>query len=355
MQENEMPHESGRAANVSGPRPTLKTIAALSGLAITTVSRALAGDIKIALDTRNRVSRIAAEIGYEPDRAARRLRTGRTNVISLVLDPHEEILGYGTSLIKGMTAALRNTPYHLVITPHFADLPDVDPILHILRNQLADGIFFSRTSMQDERVKLLMEHDFPFVCHGRTELERPHPYVDYDNFNFALQATRHLIARGCRSPCILLPPSGFSFSGHLRDGFLAACAENGIRGEVLDTVTLYSPSGAIHDRVTRRLNEPSPPDGYICSGEVSAMAVIAALSDNGFEPEKDVKLVAKKTSGLFDIARPRIPTIYENLVETGSLMAQLLLQRIAGAPADTLQHLIQPEGIDIGRKDRPQT
>lgn len=320
-------------------RPTLKTIAELSGLAVTTVSRALSGDGKIALETRNRVGRIAAEIGYQPDRAAQRLRTGRTNVLSLILDPHEEILGYGTSLIKGMTAALRDTPYHLVITPHFADLPDVDPVRHILRNHLADGIFFSRTGLQDERVRLLTEHDFPFICHGRTGLSTPHPYVDYDNEAFALKATQQLIREGCRRPCIILPPSSFTFTGHLHGGFMEAVTAHGLKGEILSGVTLDNSSGDIRERVARRLDEPSPPDGYVCGGEVSALAVMAALSDRGIVPGREVKLVAKQTSVLFDVARPRIPTIYEDLAGAGAQMARLLLERIAGAPVQSLQYL----------------
>lgn len=180
----------------SSAKPTLRTIADLTGLAVTTVSKALAGAPQIALDTREKVRRVADEIGYQPDRAALRLRTGRTHVISLILDPHEEIIGYGTSMIKGLTKILRGTPYHLVVTPHFADLPDIDPVRYILQNNMADGILFARTTPFDERVKLLTETDFPFVCHGRTELFTPHPYVDYDNAAFASHATRQLVMAG---------------------------------------------------------------------------------------------------------------------------------------------------------------
>lgn len=328
-----------RQAGSTIARPTLKTIAALSGLAVTTVSRALSGDEKIALKTRHHVGRIAREIGYQPDRAAQRLRTGRTNVISFVLDPHEEILGYGTSMIKGMTAALRNTPYHLVITPLFSDLPDIDPVRHILRNHLADGILFTRTGFQDARVRLLLEHDFPFVCHGRTELSTPHPYVDYDNYGFAFQAAQQLISDGCRRPCIILPPDRFTFAGHLRHGFLSAVAEHGLKGEILSDVTLDDLSGKIRERVSKRISEPLSPDGYVCGGEVSALAVIAAITDRGFTPGREVKLVAKQTSGLFDEVRPRVAALYENLAEAGAQMANLLLQRIAGAPVQTLQYL----------------
>jgi LacI family transcriptional regulator len=322
----------GRAAG-NGGKPTLKTISEITGLAVTTVSRALGDAPQIALETRQRVHQVAAEIGYLPDRAAQRLRTGRTNVISLVLDPHEEILGYGTSMIRGLTAALRGTPYHLVITPHFSDTPQIDPVRHIVRNRMADGILFSRTEPSDERVKFLLEHDFPFVCHGRTELATPHPYVDYDNYAFTYRAARSLIRSGCRRLCIILPPARFTFAQHMRHGFMTAVREEGIASEIAEGITLDSKSDAIRDQIAGRLAKPDPPDGFICGGEVSAMSVMSAAYDLGLEIGKDVRLVAKQTSGLFDQVRPRVETIYEDLSEAGRQMGSLLLSRIGGAAA----------------------
>lgn len=343
--------EDGRPQNTAGSstsnpgshrKPTLKTIAELTGLAVTTVSRALGDDPLIARETRQRVQAAAAEVGYLPDRAAQRLRTGRTNVISLVLDPHEEILGYGTSMIRGMTATLRGTPYHLVITPHFSDTPQIDPVRHIVRNRMADGILFSRTEPSDERVKFLLEAGFPFVCHGRTELATPHPYVDYDNYHFTYEAAKKLIASGCRRLFIILPPERFTFHQHMRHGFMTAVREEGVGFEIAQGITLDSKADAVRDHVAARLAEPAPPDGFICGGEVSAMAVMSATHDLGLAIGHDVRLVAKQTSGLFDQVRPRIETIYEDLSEAGRLMAGLLLKRMAGAtPVSELQAVLE--------------
>ncbi len=313
-------------------KPTLKTLAELTGLAVTTVSRALADAPQIALETRQRVRRVAEEIGYFPDRAAQRLRTGRTNVISLVLDPHEEILGYATSMINGLTEALRGTPYHLVITPHFSDTPPLDPVRYIMRNRMADGILFTRTEPSDERVKLLLERGFPFICHGRTELATQHPYVDFDNYAFAYEAARKLISAGARKLCIILPPDRFTFAHHMRHGFMTAVREAGAPFEIAGDVTLDSKSEEIRLAMFRLLSETSPPDGFICGGEVSALATMAAAYDKGLHLGSDIHLVAKQTSGLFDQIRPRVETIYEDLAAAGATMGRLLLRRIAEQP-----------------------
>lgn len=335
-----VPRQAKGLDEVDLAKPTLRTIAELTGLAITTVSRALAGAPQIALETRQRVAQVAIEIGYLPDRAAQRLRTGRTHVISLVLDPHEEILGYATSMINGLTEALRDTPYHLIITPHFSDRPQVEPVRHILRNRMADGVIFTRTEPQDERVKILLENDFPFICHGRTELGIAHPFVDYDNRAFAYQAARRLIEAGSRRLAIILPPSHYTFAHHLREGFMAAVSEAGLSFEIPPMVTLDSKSDAIRDCFHECFARHDRVDGVVCGGEVVAMAVMAAAYDRGLTLGQDLHLITKQTSGLFDQVRPRIPTIYEDLSQAGRLMGQFLVQRIAQEkPATELQHL----------------
>jgi len=80
-------------------RPTLKTIAAETGLAIATVSRALKDASDISEDTKKRVRETAERLGYRPNRAGVRLRTGKTNVIALVLSTEADVMNHTSKLI----------------------------------------------------------------------------------------------------------------------------------------------------------------------------------------------------------------------------------------------------------------
>ena len=73
-----------------GEKPTLRTLARLSGFAVATVSRALSDAPDIGDNTKNLVKHIAEAVGYVPNRAGVRLRTGKTNVISLLLPMTDE-------------------------------------------------------------------------------------------------------------------------------------------------------------------------------------------------------------------------------------------------------------------------
>ncbi|MEF2071086.1 LacI family transcriptional regulator [Consotaella aegiceratis] len=328
----------------SSERPTLRTIANLAGLAVTTVSRALHDDPGIAMKTRVRVKELAAEVGYLPDRAALHLRTGRTYVVSVVLDPHDEILSFGNSLIRGLTWALRGTPYHLIVTPHFQGEPPLDPVRHLIRNKMADGIIFTHTEPFDERIRILTEHGVPFVSHGRSEFSFPHAYVDFDNNAFALEAARRLIAKGCRHVAMIAPSRQFSFCQHMRHGFMTAIRESGVAYEIPDDLDLDSPVEKIHAYAYAASRQPDPVDGFVCGGEVSGLAVMAGVTDAGRDVGTDVHLVVKQTSVVFDEVRPRVDTIYEDLTEAGQKLGEILLQTIA-APENRDLHFLQPPSL----------
>src|ERR1044072_3598261 len=84
----------------------LKTLAFMTGLGVTTVSRALKDAPEIGAETRRRVQLVARQIGYRPNRAGVRLRTGKTNVISLVLNTEREIMSFVSDIIYGVSEGI---------------------------------------------------------------------------------------------------------------------------------------------------------------------------------------------------------------------------------------------------------
>lgn len=324
-------------------KPTLRTLSQATGFAVATVSRALAGDPRIAARTRATVAEAAERLGYVPDRAARRLRTGRTQVISLLLNTQHEFLGFTHEFLTGITEVLAGTGYSVTVVPDSPGEGRLARVRTILRNNLADGILFTRTEVFDPRVRLLLEADFPFVCHGRTEFSTPHPWVDFDNEAFARQAVAHLVAKGRRRISLVLPGEQFTFTQHLRYGFLATARAAGIEHEIVPGVTLDSPTSEIAAALMRGRRGPAPPDGYVCVGEVTALTALAALADTGAVHGVDADIVAKRASPIFDNIRPRIDTVFEDLRAMGRAMAEMLLRRMNGEAPDRLNRLFLPD------------
>ncbi|MCC1492910.1 LacI family DNA-binding transcriptional regulator [Cognatishimia sp. F0-27] len=334
---------AGGLTNRPKRKPTLRTIAQMTGFAVATVSRALADDPRIAAKTRATVAEAARAVGYVPDRAARRLRTGRTQVVTLMLNTEHEFLGFTHEFLSGITAGLAGTGYSVTVVPDALGADRLDPVRTILRNRLADGLIFTRTESFDPRARLLMEADFPFVSHGRTEFTEPHPWVDFDNESFARAAVERHVQRG-RERIAFVPPSDkFTFAQHLRYGFLSAVRAAGVGYEIADTVTIDSPSAVVADWVRARTTAPEPPDAWVCVGEATALVTLGALSDCGVLPGRDVDVISKRASPIFDNIRPRIETVFEDVRLTGKTMAKMLVRRMQGEDPAMLHHLFSAE------------
>ncbi|NRQ14976.1 LacI family transcriptional regulator [Ensifer sesbaniae] len=326
-----------------GGRPTLKTIAFMTGLGITTVSRALKDAPDIGAETKERVRLVAKQIGYQPNRAGVRLRTGKTNVISLVLTLEEEIMGITSPMVVGITEILAGTPYHLVVTPYSAVKDALAPIRYILDTGAADGVIISRTEPHDPRVALLTERGLPFVTHGRTEMGIVHPYHDFDNERFAYEAVRKLVAHGRRRLVLLEPPPHLTFYSHMRAGF-----ERGLRDFQADAVSFHQTNidhslVEIRDAFEVLMRSEDAPDGIVSGSGSGAIALIAGLEMAKKKLTEDCDMVSKVPSDFLRWLRPEVMTMYEDIRVAGRELAKAVIGHIDGAPAETLQSLSQPE------------
>jgi len=323
-------------------RPTLKTIAFMTGLGVTTVSRALKDAPEIGEETRRRVQLVARQVGYRPNRAGVRLRTGKTNVISLVLDMEGHIGGFVSDLIYGISEQLAQTPYHLIVTPYSRTNDPLEPVRYVVETASADGLIISRTEPNDRRVRYMRERDFPFVTHGRTDMGLEHPFHDFDNHAFAAEAVRKLAALGRRRLALLGPPSTLSYHYHMRDGFSDTLAELGLAEVPFHGPTVDHAPDQIRARTMQIMQRGDRPDGIISGADGATLALVAGIEDAGLSLGDDVDIVSKQSSNMLHLFRPRLLVVDEDFRLAGRELARSVMGCIAGAPPDSLQSLSRP-------------
>lgn len=343
------PHDT---ANVTLPdsvveRPTLKTIAAATGLAIATVSRALKDAPDIGEETKRRVRETAKSLGYRPNRAGVRLRTGKTNVIALVLSAETEMMNHTAQLIYSIAAALRGSPYHLVVMPFFAEEDPMAPIRYLVETGSADGIVFNQTIPDDPRARYMFEHGFPFATHGRTSSEIAHPYFDYDNEAYADIAVRELVGRGRKRLLLIAPPREHNYSRHMVAGFEAACAAQGVAGEIMQGVTSDSGSDRIEHAVALRLDNANRPDGVITASPTAAIGCVNGAESIGLHAGVEFDIVAKEAVRFLQNFRREIIVMHEDVGRAGHFIAHAVMAAIERQAPEQGQCLERPATILI--------
>jgi LacI family transcriptional regulator len=325
-------------------RPTLKTIAAETGLAIATVSRALKDAPDIGEETKRRVRETAERLGYRPNRAGVRLRTGKTNVIALVLSTESDMMNHTSQLIYSIAAALKGTPYHLVVMPYFPSEDPMTPIRYVVETGSADGVIMNQTMPDDPRVRYMAERGFPFATHGRTTMGIDHPYFDFDNEEFGRVAVRELQARGRKRLLLVAPPRAHNYARHMITGFANEAALQGLTFEVLDTANSDSGFTAIQAAVQDRLSAPLAPDGIVVGSTTAAMATVAGAEAAGLAIGRDFDVAAKEAIRFLHHFRRDIIVLHENVNRAGEFLARAVMAAIERRAPEQGQCIDVPTG-----------
>lgn len=332
-------------------RPTLKTIAAETGLAVATVSRALKDAPDIGEETKRRVRETAERLGYRPNRAGVRLRTGKTNVIALVLSTEADIMNFTSRLIYSIADRLRGTAYHLVVMPFFPDQDPMEPIRYIVETESADGVILNQTRPDDPRVAYMAERHFPFATHGRTDMGIAHPYFDFDNEAYARVGVRALARRGRRQLLLVAPPLAHNYAQHMVTGFREESARLGLSAEVMEDVTSDSGASLTEVALVRRLEEAPVPDGIVLGSTTAALAAVSATELSGMKLGQDIDVVAKEAFQFLRRFRREMIVVPEDVARAGDFLARAVVAAIERRAPEQGQMLEVPGEVDVDPLD----
>lgn len=326
-----------------GERPTLKTISRITGLAIATVSRALHDAPDIGEATKKRVHEVAERVGYRPNRAGVRLRTGKTNVISLVLSMDHDVMNHTAKLISSVVGAMRNTPYHMIVTPYFPDEDPMVPIRYIVETGSADGIILNQITPEDPRVAYLMKQKIPFATHGRSMWRDKHPYFDFDNARFGEVAIEILSKRGRKNVLMVAPPADQNYGMEMISGAKEAAHSKSLAFSVLPGATSDSPNDDIEAALNIYIRENPETDAFICGSTTGAMACVQQAELAGRIVGKEVDVFAKEAIPFLSRFRNTILTVHEDVATAGNFLARAVIKSIMEPAAPPMQGMDVPE------------
>ncbi|TVP73621.1 MAG: LacI family DNA-binding transcriptional regulator [Rhodobacteraceae bacterium] len=320
-------------------RPTLRTIAQLSGLAVTTVSRALGDAPDISAETKQLVRKIAADLGYVPDRAGVRLRTGRTNVIALIVPMEEDALNMTSRFVSAIAGALSETRYHLVVVPEMPGQTLLDPVRYVVETRSADSVIFNRVQPQDPRVAYLLERGFPFASHGRSDWHADHAWFDYDNAGFGHRAMSYLAARGRRRIVLITPPLTQTYGREMRDSAAAVASQQGMVLVEPDGLTSDTARADIETTMRGVLSKHPRPDGVVVASPNAALAVIRAIRQADMAIGQHIDVFAKETFPILDVFSQDLKIEHEDVRKAGAFLARAVLHEISASGGSHMQHI----------------
>jgi DNA-binding LacI/PurR family transcriptional regulator len=271
--------------------PTVDDVAARAGVSRQTVSNVLNAPEIVRAETRDRVERAIAELGYRPHASARRLRTRQSATIGIRLDPVAN--GVSGSILDRYLHALveRAAERGMRITLFTARDPE-DEIDHYARlrdGADVDAIVLTATQYDDPRIEWLAREGIPFVAFGRPwgmeEVDDPaRLWVDVDGRAGVRAATENLIGRGLSRIGYLGWPAGSGTGDDRRSGWESAMtAALGLDAFELDALTTETEEGVPSARIAidHMFKAGTDLEGLVCASDSLALGAMMAVREAG--------------------------------------------------------------------------
>ena len=331
-------------------RPNLRTIAEHLGLSVTTVSRALKDGPEVKPGTVAKVKAAAEQIGYQPDARGVMLRTGKTmQVCSILYSP--EVGDYGDpgflAQVESLAQGLEADRYSLVVLAQTSNKDPLEPVIRVHTQRMADAVVFSRTTSQDSRAKYCLQHDFPFVSFGRTELLTPHAFVDHDDEQAAYDAVKHLIADGHRKIGMIDPPENLTFFGYRKQGARRAMTEAGLDPESLIWMRSDVSVRAARDATTTLFRDQRDATAIVCASQMTMIGALEALMELNMDTIRDgIGVVGFGGMPFRMLSKQKLAYYYQPQRHVGEVLAHHLHDLMVGVPAQELQTLLPYRRID---------
>jgi DNA-binding LacI/PurR family transcriptional regulator len=328
--------------------PSIRDIAAAAGVSITTVSHALNGKGRLPVATRERVARVASELGYTAHPQARGLATGRSMLLGL------EVGGFGSQLlvpefsyflelVNAAAAGAAEEGYGLVLAP--------GRTAGQLTRLSVDGAVVVDPVGDEPLVRELAERGAPVVTTGRLQSGAEVPWVDSDHRGGARQVLDHLAERGYRRPALLGTADGPSYAADALAGYRDWCADHGVEPLVVPVVVDGTEAAAFEATETL-LARADPPDALYVTLDRMAVGALLAAAAAGLSVPGDLGIASLTDSRSLQATQPAVTALDLNPARIGREAVRLLIAHVEGreAPASVqVEAKLMPRESTAGR------
>lgn len=333
---------AGTVATAERRQPTLKDVAALAGVSVSTVARVLHDQGYVAPETREAVAAALAESGYQLNAVAQGLRKRRTTEIGHILhsiSPNPFFAGVAlgseqAAAKHGRTVVLYNT----------SGDPAVERLgVEALLRRRVEAILFT-TVTDPANVALAAAAGIPVVQVERLSGVDTHA-VTVDNYRGAFEAAEHLLGLGHRRiACLGVDPVPRSPDGprHRRvvererlSGFLDALASHGIEAD--DTLVVLGESYYDLDAARRAagrwlaLPPAARPTAIFATCDILAAGVLQQAYGEGMRAPDDLSIVGFDDTVAGHLSPP-LTTVRQPMAELGRAAVRVALAAIEAGP-----------------------
>lgn len=314
---------------------TIKDVAKLAGVAVSTASYALNNSNKVSATTRQKVLDAAKELNYQKNGIASDLKRAKTNTIALILS---DLSGpYYSELIEGVQNGCIANNYGLIACSAIGG--DQSTAVKFLKEKRVDGAIILAQHISDDTILESAREGFPLVLLDRELNHHNVCSVLVDNIHGGYIATEYLLQQGHTHISFVSGPND-SFDSNMRlKGYLKALKDYQINYQPVWIVPGNFTKESGYKATKTLIAQNNLPHAIFYANDEMAIGGLDALKEKNIKVPDDISIIGLDDIEISEYVDPPLTTIKQPKYETGSIAVQLIFQLLRGEEVKKLYKL----------------
>jgi LacI family transcriptional regulator len=308
---------------------SITDIARQLNISITTVSFILNGKAKekrISQEVSEKVLKLVEELNYKPNQLAKSLRTGKTNIIGLIVEDISN--AFFSNIARLIEEVAYKKGYRIIYCSTENDVAKTKELISMFQDRHVDGYIITPSEGIEEDVDLLLKQNLPVVLFDRALPALTSNYVGIDNFGSAYNGARHLLDQGFEHVAFITSDSRQTQMTERLEGY-----EKALRVHNKKTYIKRIPFGGkkemMVDQVADFLEANKEIDAVIFATNYLAIGGLEAIKRLGLQIPEQLGVVAFDEHDIYPLYSPSISAIVQPVEEIAENLIKILLHNLA--------------------------
>lgn len=328
-------------------KTTIYDIAQALGVTVSTVSRSLSGFPAISDQTRAAVFAMAKKLNYTPNRLASALKSGRTNIIGVIVPSVQA--QFFAAIIHSIEEELKQHNYRILLYQSNESVSDEIKGVQTLLEAQVDGIMasISLETQDTAHFEEIVKQGKPLILFDRVAENLQVPTVTLNDFAAGKLATQHLIDRGYQNIAFITTHHQIKIFRERLAGYREALIENNL--PLVSENIVYGGLSIKDGRfgAAKLMRNEHQPDAILAGDDYTALGAIKKLKELGHSPPQ-IGVIGFADEAFSAYITPSLSTIDQHPNQMGIECASLFLKMIAQQkPYQHITHIVlEPSLVD---------
>lgn len=311
---------------------TIKDVAALAGVSPSTVSRTCKNNPSISEETKERVRKAMAELGYEPNFQASNLASQNSRTIGIILPASAKEVyenSFYLEAIQGISHYCNGRQYMTTIVTGQDETEILDAVRSMSRSGKVDGFIILYSKKDDPVIDYLFNEGLLYILIGKaTQYTNQTIYIDSDNLLAGREAAEYLYQLGHRQIAYLGSDSSLMFSADRKAGYQLALASHQLPVRPEYCVEVKNVSENNEEAIRGLLMQKDRPTAILVSDDILAVSLERVCLENHLAIPEDLSIISFNNSLFARLTSPQLTSIDIGAGQLGSEAASQIINHI---------------------------